>query len=86
MEEGRRQRERKREKVNDGGWGGEEGAGGRCRWSERENRRSDGGTETEGNGEVSPLTASRARARERERMQFKTHTGDPCVSSTHTRA
>lgn len=38
------------------------GGDGNARWSERENRQSDGGTETEGNGEVSPLATLRESA------------------------
>lgn len=70
----KRKTEEERTRVSAEGRGGD----GNARWSERENRQSDGGTETEGNGEVSPPRYS-----PRERMQFKTHTGDR-VSSTHT--
>lgn len=87
MEEGRRQRERKREKVNGGGGAGkrerEDGVVGR---SEKIGEATEERRRRETERSLPSLPRARTRARERERMQFKTHTGDPCVSSTHTRA
>jgi hypothetical protein len=48
------ERERKEGRGGRSAEGGH-GEGRRRHWSERENRQSDGGTETEGDGEVSPL-------------------------------
>jgi len=69
-----REKERERDEEIKREKGKEEG-----RWSERENRRNDGGAEMERERRgLSPHCA-------RECMQFKTHTGDR-VSSTHTHA
>lgn len=60
-EQEQRAKERRRKSERAGERGGPRGDG-NARWSERENRQSDGGTETEGNGEVSPLATLRESA------------------------